>query len=189
MGGGSKIIVRLALTCFVFFVLVPWPGRAEDLRLLNVGIRARYGGQRVLGDVQPEAFREYDAVAAVGLPWQPYSAAGWGAGSRLLAGAGALHGAGKTALVVSLIPVVALGRADGRFTFDMGAGGALLSAHRFGRQDYGGHFQFALTLGIGVALYERLGAGYRFLHYSDAGIYGGHTTGADFHMVELTYRF
>lgn len=34
-----------------------------------------------------------------------------------------------------------------------------------------------------------LGLGYRFLHYSDAGINGSNTTGADFHMVEFTYRF
>jgi hypothetical protein len=65
----------------------------------------------------------------------------------------------------------------------------LLSAHRFGRQDYGGPFQFALTFGVTVPLYGRLDAGYRFLHYSDAGIYGGHTIGADFHMIELGYRF
>jgi hypothetical protein len=143
----------------------------------------------VLGEVQPEAFQEYDAVVSVGLPWDRYSQSGWGVGTRLLASAGALHGAGKTALVVSFIPVLALGRQDGRLTFDLGAGGALLSKHRFGQQDYGGAFQFALTLGLGVPLSERLGVGYRFLHYSDAGIYGGHTIGADFHMVELIYRF
>jgi hypothetical protein len=72
---------------------------------------------------------------------------------------------------------------------DAGAGGALLSRHRFGTQDFGGSFQFALTMGAGVPLYERLGLGYRYLHYSDAGIHGSHTTGADIHMVELTYRF
>jgi hypothetical protein len=71
----------------------------------------------------------------------------------------------------------------------MGAGGALLSRHRFGTQDYGGPFQFALTLGAGVPLSEHLGLGYRFMHYSDAGINGSNTTGADFHMVEFTYRF
>jgi len=27
------------------------------------------------------------------------------------------------------------------------------------------------------------------MHYSDAGAYGPHTIGADFHMVELIYRF
>lgn len=182
-------VVRLALMGLVLCLLAPWPSRAEDLRLLSVGMRARVSGATVLGDVQPEAFQEYDAVASFALPWGRYSQSGWGAGTRLMASAGALRGAGETALVVSLIPVLALGSQDGRLTLDLGIGGALLSKHRFGTQDYGGPFQFALTLGAGVPLYERLGLGYRFLHYSDAGIYGSHTTGADFHMVEFTYRF
>lgn len=182
-------VERLALMGLVLCLLAPWPSRAEDLRWLSVGMRARVSEETVLGDVQPEAFQEYDAVASFGLPWGRYSQSGWGAGTRLMASAGALRGAGETALVISLIPVLALGSQDGRFTLDLGIGGALLSKHRFGTQDYGGPFQFALTLGAGVPLYERLGLGYRFLHYSDAGIYGSHTTGADFHMVEFTYRF
>jgi lipid A 3-O-deacylase PagL len=182
-------VVRLVLMGLVLCLLAPWPSRAEDLRLLSVGMRARVSGATALGDVQPEVFQEYDALVSFGLPWGHYSQSGWGAGTRLMASAGALRGAGKTALVVSLIPVLALGSQDGRLTLDMGIGGALLSKHRFGTQDYGGPFQFALTLGAGVPLYERLGLGYRFLHYSDAGINGSHTTGADFHMVEFTYRF
>jgi hypothetical protein len=106
-----------------------------------------------------------------------------------MASAGALYGAGEAALVVSLIPLVAFGSQDGGFTLDMGAGGALLSRHHFGTQDFGGCFQFALTVGVGVPLFERLGAGYRYMHYSDAGINGSHTTGVDLHMLELIYRF
>lgn len=182
-------VVRLVLTSLVLCLLVPWPSRAEDLRLLSIGMRARVSGATVLGDVPPEDFYEYDAVASVGLPWERYSESGWGAGTRLMVGAGALRGAGETALVVSLIPVLAIGSQDGRFTFDMGIGAALFSEHHFGTQDFGGPLQFALTVGLGVPLYERLGMGYRFLHYSDAGIYGPHTTGADLHMIEFTYRF
>ncbi len=182
-------VLRLALMGIVLCLLAPWPSRAEDLRLLSVGMRARVSGVTVLGDVQPESFQEYDAVANFGLPWGRYSLSGWGVGTRLMASAGALRGVGETALVVSLIPVLALGSQDGRLTLDLGIGGALLSKYRFGTQDYGGPFQFALTLGTGVPLYERLGLGYRFMHYSDAGINGSNTTGADFHMVEFTYRF
>lgn len=181
--------VRLALAGLVLCLLSPWPGQAEELRLLSVGMRARVSGATVLGAVQPETFQEYDAVASFGLPWELYSRSGWGVGTRLMASAGVLQGAGKTALVVSLIPALVLGSQDGRFTLDMGAGGALLSRERFDTQNYGGPFQFALTMGAGVPLYERLGLGYRFLHYSDAGINGSNTTGADFHMVEFTYRF
>ena len=157
--------------------------------LLSVSIRARFSSVDVLGDVAPEEFREYDVAANFRLPWAWYSPSGWGGGIRLMASAGALNGAGGTALVVSLIPLLTLGSQDGRFTLDMGAGGALLSRHHFGTQDYGGCFQFALTAGVNIPLFKRLGVGYRFLHYSDAAIYGPHNTGADFHMLELTYRF
>jgi hypothetical protein len=152
-------------------------------------MRARVLETTILGDTPPESFQEYDALVNFGLPWERYSRSGWGAGTRLMASAGALHGARETGLVVSLIPLLALGSQDGRFTLDMGAGGALFSRHRFGTQDYGGPFQFALTFGAGVPLNEHLGLGYRFLHYSDAGINGSNTIGADFHMVEFIYRF
>ena len=157
--------------------------------LLSVGIRATLSSIDVVGDAAQEEFLEYSVAANFRLPWAWYSQSGWGVGTRLMASAGALYGAGETALVVSLIPHLALGSQDGKFTLDIGAGGALLSRQHFGTQDFGGPFQFALTVGVGVPLFERLGVGYRYLHYSDAGMNGPHTTGADLHMLELTYRF
>ena len=159
------------------------------LSLLNVSIRATFSSIDVVGAVAPEEFREYGVAANIRLPWARYAQSGWGAGIRLMASAGALYGAGETALVVSLIPLRALGSQDGRFTLDMGAGGALLSRHHFGTQDFVGYFQFALTAGLSVPLFKRFGVGYRFQHYSDAGMYGPSNTGADMHMLELTYRF
>jgi hypothetical protein len=189
----AKIREAIGAGLFIVAMIVvfhaPRPSRAEELRLLSVGMRASVSGATVLGDVAPEDFQAYDAVATFGLPWGRYSESGWGAGTRLMASAGALRGAGETALVVSLIPLVALGSRDGRFTLDLGIGGALLSKQRFGTQDFGGPFQFALTVGLGVPLYERLGVSYRYLHYSDAAIHGSHTTGADLHMIEFIYRF
>jgi len=143
----------------------------------------------VVGEEQPDSFREYDVVASTRLPWEDYSLSGWGVGTRLLASAGVLQGADKNALVVSAISVLAFGSQDGRFTVDLGAGLALISKHRYAQQDFGGPLQFALTLGVGVPLYRRVGVGYRFIHYSDAGAYGPNTIGADFHMIELIYRF
>jgi hypothetical protein len=181
---GGLFIVAMVVVC-----LGATPSHAEDLRLLSVGMRASVSGATVLGDIAPEEFQQYDAVATVGLPWGRYSESGWGVGTKLMASAGILRGAGETALVVSLIPLLALGSRDGRFTLDLGIGGALLSKQRFGTQDFGGPFQFALTVGLGVPLYERLGVSYRYLHYSDAAIHGSHTTGADLHMIEFIYRF
>lgn len=179
----------LALATLVFCVMAPGASQAENWSLASIGVRARIGGERVLGEEQPEAFREYDVVASIRLPWKHYSASGWGVGTRLLASAGVLQGGDNTAFVASLIPVLAIGSQDGRFVLDMGVGGALLSRHTFAKQEYGGHFQFALTVGLGVPLYGQVGVGYRFLHYSDAGIHGPDTIGADFHMIELIYRF
>ncbi len=157
--------------------------------LLNISIRGRFSGLDVLGGTATEEFQEYDAAAQFRLPWGWYSQSGWGGELRLMASAGVLYGAGETALAVSLIPLLAFGSKDGRFSLDMGAGPALLSRYRFGDQDYGGYFQFALTAGFSVPVFRGFGVGYRFLHYSDAALYGHHTTGADFHMLELHYRF
>ncbi|WP_183385235.1 acyloxyacyl hydrolase [Halomonas stenophila] len=170
-------------------LLAPDLSYAEDLRLQSLSMRARVSEKTLLGEEAPEDFQEYDVSANFELPWQRYSTSGWGMGTRLMASSGILRGAGEKALVVSLIPELTLGSEDGRFILDLGAGGALFSRHRFGTQDYGGPFQFALTAGVGVPLYKKLGIGYRFLHYSDAGVNGSDTTGADFHMIELSYRF
>lgn len=176
------------LLCFICSLLAPRLSYSEDLNLLSLSMRARVSEKTILGEEAPEDFEEFDVAANFELPWKRYSTSGWDVGTRLMASAGILQGAGETALVASLIPELTLRSEDGRFTLDLGAGGALFSRHRFGTQDFGGPFQFALTLGVGVRLYKKLGLGYRFLHYSDAGVNGSDTTGADFHMIEFIYR-
>ena len=172
---------------FICCLLAPNLSYSKDLSLQSLRMRARVSEKTLLGKDAPEDFKAYDVSANFGLPWKSYSTSGWGMGTRLMASAGILRGAGKNALVVSLIPELTMGSEDGRFTLDLGVGGALFSRHRFGTQDYGGPFQFTLTLGVGVPLYKKLGLGYRFLHYSDAGVNGSDTTGADFHMIEFSY--
>ena len=188
--GMPRHSVVLALSAIVLASLLdPPPSAADNLELQSLGLRARVSEKTLLGDEAPEDFKEYDLSANVALPWEHYATSGWGMGTRLMASAGVLRGAGENALVVSVIPELTLGSQDGRFLLDLGAGGALFSRHRFGTQDFGGPFQFALTLGIGGPLYRQLGLGYRFLHYSDAGVNGSDTTGADFHMIELRYGY
>ena len=183
-------IIRMSTLVWISLcLLASTPSCADGFHLLSVGIRARLANERVLGRVQPEAFQEYDAVANIGLPWAWYSQSRWGLGTRLLISAGVLRGAGKTALVTSLVPEFALGRQDGRFALELGSGVALLSERRFGAQDYGGPLQFALTIGLGFPLYKNFGLAYRYLHYSAARIYGPNKIGSDFHMLELTYWY
>ncbi len=177
------------LLIFLCCLLAPTQSYSEDLDLQSLSMRARVSEHTVLGKVAPEEFEEYDVAVNFALPWQSYSTSGWGRGSRLMASVGILRGAGEDALVVSLVPELTLGSEDGRFTLDLGIGGALFSRSRFGAQDYGGPFQFVLTLGVSAPLYKKLGLGYRFLHYSDASVNGPHTIGADFHMIEFNQRF
>ena len=182
-------IGRVALCILLAWCNLPGPSCAEDFRLLSFGVRAGGTGVNVLGNKPPQDFQAFDVVTNFGLPWERHYDSGWWIGTRLMANAGALRAAGQTAFVASLVPVVVLGEPKGRFTLDFGAGGAVLSRHRFGVQEFGGPFQFALTLGVTVPLYDRLSVGYRFQHYSDATLYGSNTMGADLHMIEFTYRF
>ena len=182
------ILIWLTLLSFLCTLIAPGFSHSEDLPLMSLSMRVRVLEGTVLGEQQPEEFQEVDLAANFRSPWERYSTSGWGLGSRLMASAGLMRGAGETALVVSLIPEFTIGSEDGRFTLDLGAGGAMISRNRFGTQDYGGPFQFALTAGGSIPLYKKLGLGYRFLHYSDAGLNGPHTIGADFHMIEFSYR-
>ncbi len=180
--------ISLGLLSVICCLLAPRLSHSEDLSLLSFSTRASISERTVLGEDAPENFDVYDVAANFGLPWKSYSASGWGMGTRLMASAGILQGVGGNALVVSFIPELTLGSEGGRFALNFGVGGALFSRHRFGTQDYGGPFQFAMTLGVSVPLYKKLRLGYRILHYSDAGVYGSHTIGADFHMIEFSYR-
>jgi hypothetical protein len=182
-----KIPAALAV-CFAC-VLASAPCRGFELDTIHAGVRASFSNEDVLGKVQTENFHEYDLWATVRLPWQHYGESGWGVGTRLLGSAGLLKGAGQGALALSIVPVLALGSEDRRFALDFGIGLALLSRSQFGTQEFGGLLQGALTLGVTMPLYRRLGVGYRFMHYSDAGIYGHDTIGADLHTVEFSYRF
>lgn len=182
-------MLLMARSVFVLCVLAPWPSSAAGLDLLSMGVRAQVGEKRVLGEEQSDSFHEYDLVANMGLPWTGPSSLGWDVRARLLASVGVLDGPNKNALVASAIPALAFVMRDAKLVVDLGAGLALLTEHRYEQQDYGGPLQFALTLGVGVPVAQRVGLGYRFLHYSDAGIYGPDTIGADFHMVEMMVRY
>ena len=170
-------------------LLIPGVCLAAETGLQSLGLRATLSNATTLGDPQPEEFEEYDLAVNLRLPWQRDFGSRWRLGSRLMSSAGILRGGGDSGLVASVIPELTIGSEDERFIVDMGVGLAYLSRSRFGTQDFGGPFQFALTVGIAVPIYKQWGIGYRFLHYSDANMNGSDTVGADNHMVEIYYRF
>ena len=175
----------LLLVC----IAASWPARASDLDLLSVALRAKVGERRVLGKEQPLSFDEYDVAATLRLPWEGKAWSAWDVSARLLGSAGLLRGPAQNAFVASAIPALAVVNRDLQLAVEFGVGLALLSRHDYGAQDYGGPLQFALTFGVSVPVHRRIGIGYRFMHYSDAGAYGSHTIGADFHMLEVIYHF
>jgi len=185
--GHFSLLIRA--TMVLLCMLMARPALADGFDLLSVSALVKVGENHVLGKAQPESFREYDVMAAFRLPLEELIPADSWVQTRLLVGAGVLQSSGKTGVVVAAIPALAIATQDGRFSADVGLGAALLSRYRFGRQDFGGPLQFALTAGLSIPLYGSIGAGYRFMHYSDAGLHGSGTVGTDSHMAELIYRF
>lgn len=186
----GRATVAALLGLMLSGAFAPHHACAEDMTLRSVSVRTQVGEKsRVIGQIQPESFYEYDLAASFQLPWEQRFPPGLEAQARLLTHLGILRGQNKTALVVTAIPVLVVGRQAGQLKADLGLGLAWLSRHRFELQDFGGPLQFALTLGVGAPLSRRVELGYRFMHYSDAGFYAPRTIGADMHMVEVHYLF
>lgn len=155
----------------------------------SFSIRGSFSDATVVGKDAPENFDAYDISSNFDLPWKSSSIFGLNISTRLMTSAGILRWGSKDALVVSIMPELLIGSKDGRYYLDIGGGLAFLSRYRFGTQDFGDHLQFAFTSGITIPLYEELSVAYRYMHYSDGGVHGSGTTGADLHMIELTYNF
>ncbi|MGH7255083.1 MAG: acyloxyacyl hydrolase [Nitrospirales bacterium] len=162
----------------------------EFFHLLGIGPRIGIGGDSFLGKEQKEDFRQYDLAATFRLPWGwRHRASGWGLEGRFLASAGELVAAGDTGLMATLVPMLALTSRNGGIAIDAGTGVAFFSNYQFGVQDFGGPAQIIGTAGIGFNLYEGFHAGYRFQHFSDAGMYGPTSLGVDMHILDMSYVF
>ena len=160
-----------------------------EVSIMSVGVRYGLSGSSPIGEQTETDFHQYDLAAAVRLPWQWDHASGWGISTRIVVRRGVLQGAGETNFLATVVPTVAFGRDDERFSIDVGGGGALLSDHKFGAQNFGGPFQFVWTFGVNLGLVGPFGVGYHFQHYSDATLYGRDSRGVDLHMFDLVYRY
>jgi len=162
----------------------------KPMALLRVGPRYGIGGDSPLGEEQKENFQMYDVAALVRLPWGwQHRSSGWGLEARLIASAGELLAAGTTSFMGTLVPVLAVNSPTDKISIDIGLGTGFFSNSKFGVQDFGGPVQIVGTAGIGFNLIPGFHAGYRFQHFSDAGIYGATSLGVDMHIVEIAYRF
>ncbi|MDO8356903.1 MAG: acyloxyacyl hydrolase [Nitrospirota bacterium] len=180
---------QLAMVGFALVLFAPWLSQAEEIRLNSIGVRGGVTGGSPIGELETQYFKTYDLMANWSMPWGWYSESGWGVGTRLMGTVGAITASGDTAFVTTLTPGFVLGKKDGWLSLEVGGGGAFLSQHRFANQDMGGHFQFVADLAVRAKVYRGIGVGYWFHHISDAGTYGRDAHGADFHMIEFSYRF
>jgi hypothetical protein len=168
---------------------IPAPGDADELRLLNAGIRGGAAGPNVFGGDEDERFEQYDVFLTASLPWSWYHRSGWGLSTRLMATTGFLEAAGHAGLIGTVVPLLAIGPRGSSLSLDGGVGAAVLARDVFGDQDFGGPLQVVLTFGFRFPVYRGATVGYRMQHISDARIYGDAGNGADLHMLELTYSF
>ncbi len=164
--------------------------QAGEFAFESIRIRGGVSGGSPLGRERRSDFNQIDLAATVRLPWEKELGGGWVLGTRMLASLGALRGGDETNGIMTVVPLdIVAGRKDGLVAIDMGGGGALLSDSKFGRQNFGGPFQFVWTFGITSRLAGPLGVGYHFQHYSDATLYGQDSRGVDLHLIELIYWF
>lgn len=186
-GHGKLLYVCVVCLCIVGAGSFGWAG---EFRLESLAVRGGFSGISPLEEEQKYYFQQADLVLTARLPWERELGTSWVLGTKLLTSGGVLHAAQETNGIFTLVPLdIVIGRKDGLLSFDMGFGGALLTDHKYGIQNFGGPFQFVWTFGATSRFLGPLGLGYHFQHYSDAMIYGHHTRGADLHLFELIYWF
>lgn len=134
----SRITLPLAVVGLMCSLFVSSPSQAEEIRLNSIGVRGGVSGSSPIGKKETEYFQQYDVMADWSMPWEWYSASGWGVGTRLMGTVGAVTAAGDTALVTTLIPGFVFGKKDGWLSLELGGGGALFSQHHFTNQSLGG---------------------------------------------------
>jgi hypothetical protein len=182
-----QMILRLVV--LVLFLLAPCLSQAQEVRLNSIGVRGGVSGGSPIGELETQYFQEYDVMANWSMPWERYSASGWGVGTRLMGSVGAVTASGDTAFVTTLVPGFVFGKKGSWLSIELGGGGALFSQHHYAHQDMGGTFQFVWDTALRAKVYGGIGVGYWFHHLSDASLYGHEAHGFDLHMLEISYRF
>jgi len=137
-------------------------------------------------------FRQYEAFAVYGLPWEWRTVSGWGVAPRVDVSLGVLEGAGQVGLIGALGPALTLDKPDGGFSTDLGINADILERRHFGRQDFGRILQFGAYLGVNYRFASGIKIGYRLQHISNGHILYPKDTpnpGLDMHLFGLSYVF
>ena len=171
------------LILLLLILFSPQPGRADEADWIAMGFRA--GLSATDGN---EDFEQYEMFGVYGLPWSWVLTPGWSLSTTINLSAGALRGGGDTGFIGSTGPSITLSMVQDRIFLDGGISGALLSEHKFGKENFGGPIQFISHVGLHFKLSAHLSLGYRFQHMSNASIYN-RNPGLELHMLELSYYF
>jgi len=167
------------------------PSLAEDGALISIGPRIGFSGKSpLLGREQKHNFHLVDLAAVFRLPWSwSLGVQGWRLETRLITSAGHLAAAGEGGFMATLVPDLAISGWNDLVSLDIGGGVGFFSNSTYGIQDLGGPVQAVATAGIRVNPIPHAYTGFRVQHFSDAGIYGTSSLGADMYLVEAGYRF
>jgi hypothetical protein len=163
---------------------IPADLAAAELDLSPDTIGGRVGTN--VGDDARSVLHRYDVQAQWALPWR-WRLQGVTLNPLVEATAGLLHNNYASALVGSVTAGADLTAGTTGFYLSATAGLLLVSDYRLGPEDFGGPLQGAFGASLGFRISKRLSLGYRYDHFSDAGLYGADNRGVDMHMLELRY--
>ena len=186
---GRLIAIFMAMTLAI--AMTNPLSQAAESTLISIGLRGGFSDKTpLLGKQQREEFRLYDVDAIFRLPWRwPLGAGKWKLETGLITSVGLLEAAGDAGVMATVVPDLILTGWNEIISFDAGAGVGVFSRHQFGSQDFGGPAQFIAAIGIRFSPFTHSYAGFRLLHFSDAGLYGSGSLGVDLFVVEVGYKF
>ena len=173
----------------VFFIacLSPGAGLSAESGWNEVGVRM--GLQAI---PKHEYFRQYEAFAVYGLPWDWQTSSGWGVTPQANTSLGILDCGKETGFIGSMGTALTLYKQGIGLTSDLGINFNFLDRRQFGNQDFGSILQFGAYLGINYRFNNGTKIGYRFQHISNGHVFYPPDTpnpGLDFHMFEISHVF
>ncbi|HSH42018.1 MAG TPA: acyloxyacyl hydrolase [Arenicellales bacterium] len=132
-----------------------------------------------------EDFDAYEMFVVLDLPWAWRDRGTSRIQSQIELTGGVLDTAGQTGFLGTLGPRLAY--TGERYSLDVGVGVAVLGETEFGRQDFGGSSQFIAQAGFSLGLTDRIDAGVRFRHMSDADMHHGEDL--NLVLLEMSYEY
>jgi len=147
----------------------------------SIGVRGA-----VASTTADEDFKAYEMFVVLDLPWTWHDRGASRIQAQLELTGGVLDAAGRSGFLGTLGPRLAY--TTDRYSFDAGVGVAVLAETEFGRQDFGGSSQFIAQAGVSVGLTDKINAGVRLRHVSDADIHDDSEV-LNLLLLELSYDY